>query len=124
MMLERLLYYNKDMSIGELLPYVNTLMTQNYRLVQICATKLGENRFEINYSFDRDYELANVRLVCDQQIEIPSITCIYLAAFLYENEINELFGLKITNIKIDFDGHLYKKAVAHPFDIAVAKQEN
>ena len=34
----------------------------------------------------------------------------YWNAFLYENELHDLFGLKIRNIKIDYQGTFYKVA--------------
>jgi len=37
----------------------------------------GRDIFEINYSFDLNYEFHNIRIVTDGKIEIPSISGIY-----------------------------------------------
>jgi ech hydrogenase subunit D len=48
--------------------------------------------------------------------EIPSITKIYPCAFLYENEMHDLFGIRIKDINIDYKGTLYKLARPKPFN--------
>jgi ech hydrogenase subunit D len=49
--------------------------------------------------------------------EVQSITCIYWNAFLYENEIHDLFGIPITNIAIDYRGTLYRTRIPTPFGL-------
>ena len=49
--------------------------------------------------------------------EVPSISVIYPSAFLYENEIHDLFGVIITNIAVDYQGTLYRTALSTPFSI-------
>jgi hypothetical protein len=49
--------------------------------------------------------------------EIQSISVIYPNAFLYENEIHDLFGLTIKNMTIDYHGTLYRTAIKVPFSI-------
>ena len=38
-------------------------------------------------------------------------------AFLYENEIHDLFGVVITHISIDYQGTLYRTAISTPFSV-------
>ncbi|MDF2540482.1 MAG: ech hydrogenase subunit [Herbinix sp.] len=105
----------KNISSKELL--VEALHNKNdgYRLVAISCT--NKNGMELTYSFDKEYELLNVRIITDTEEEIESISSIYSYAFLYENEIKELFGVKIVNIALDFKNHLYKIAVDTPFNM-------
>jgi ech hydrogenase subunit D len=42
---------------------------------------------------------------------------IYPNAFLYENEIHDLFGVGITHIAVDYRGTLYRTALGTPFSI-------
>jgi ech hydrogenase subunit D len=42
---------------------------------------------------------------------------IYQNAFLYENEIHDLFGVAVTNISIDYHGTLYRTSIKAPFSI-------
>ena len=47
--------------------------------------------------------------------EISSITSIFPCAFIYENEMHDLFGIQIKMINIDFEGKLYRTAIEAPF---------
>jgi ech hydrogenase subunit D len=99
---------------GQLLEKVSDLKKDGYRLVQIGCTKT--EGFEINYTFDKDYDFQNLRLQIPEETEIMSISGSYFQSFLYENEMRELFGVKINNINVDYQGHLYKLAVKTPFN--------
>ena len=101
--------------VGALLDGVRVLRDQDYRLVQICATALPDS-FELTYSFDRLGRLVSLRLqVPREDPRVPSISSIYGCAFLYENEMHDLFNLKIEGINVDFHGNLYNTAVKFPF---------
>ena len=104
----------KTIEVDELLNRVAELHEQGYRLVQLGCTKL--KYFELNYSFDKDLKFVNLRLNILPGFEVNSITSIYEGAFLYENEIHDLFGVKFRHINIDYKGTLYKTAVKTPFD--------
>jgi ech hydrogenase subunit D len=103
----------KEISSNELLAEVLHLKNDGYRLVAItCTCKDG---MELSYSFDKNYDLLNIRINIGLEEEISSISFIYPFAFLYENEIKELFGVQIKDIAIDFNHSLYKMAVKTPF---------
>lgn len=72
-------------------------------------------RFEIIYSFDQNFVLSHLRLSLAADDHVPSISGIYDMAFLYENEIHDLFGIHIDNMSLDFQGTFYQKQVARPF---------
>ncbi len=88
---------------------------QGYRLVQIGATRLPEH-VELTYSFDRDSRLANLRFqVPAAGARVPSISSIYWCAFLYENELHDLFNIQVDGMAVDFHGLLYETTVKFPF---------
>lgn len=98
----------------KLLNRVAELYSAGYRLAQIGCTAL-EN-LEINYSFDKNYEFINLRLVVPKDsAKIPSITEIYWSAFIYENELHDLFGIKVKDMAVDYKGNFYQTAVKTPF---------
>lgn len=102
-------------SNNELLGETLKLKNDGYRMVAItCTVKDG---LELSYSFDKDYDLVNLRLNFQPEDEVQSITSLYPFAFLYENEIKELFGANIINISLDFKDNLYKKSVKTPFNM-------
>ncbi|HZV82244.1 MAG TPA: NADH-quinone oxidoreductase subunit C [Geobacteraceae bacterium] len=100
----------------DLVGIVAELFAEGYRLVQIGCSTLTD-AYELNYSFDREYRFRNLRVTVAPGEEIPSISVIYPGAFLYENEIHDLFGVAIRNIAVDYRGTLYRTAIRTPFSI-------
>jgi len=101
--------------VDALLDRVRALRQQGYRLVQIGATRLPE-QFELTYSFDLRDQLTSLRVhVPAAEARVPSISSIYWCAFLYENEMHDLFNLEVAGIAVDFHGNLYKTAVKYAF---------
>ena len=102
-------------TVETLLERVGAMRKEGYRLVQIGATRLPEH-MELTYSFDRDLQLANLRLqVPAAGARVPSISSIYWCAFLYENEMHDLFDVHVEGMAVDFHGHLYETTVRFPF---------
>jgi ech hydrogenase subunit D len=101
---------------NELVGVVAQLCAEGYRLVQIGCNTL-ETGYELNYSFDKDNKFKNLRVAVAPDEEVPSISMVYQNAFLYENEIHDLFGVVITNISIDYHGTLYRTSIKAPFSI-------
>ena len=72
--------------------------------------------FDISWSFAQDdgrFEHLRERVLPGE--EVPSISAFFGAAFLYENEMRELFGVNVTGIALDLKGQLYKTATIVPF---------
>ncbi len=111
-----------QVALGDLVGEAGKLREQGYRLVQIGCTKVAD-QFEINYSFDKDYTFKNLRLVVPVGTEVPSISGVYFGAFVYENEIHDLFGVKVTGINVDYGGNLYKTTIKYPFSVTQGKEE-
>jgi ech hydrogenase subunit D len=105
---------------SDLVEMVASLRSSGYRLVQICATTLADH-YEMNYSFDKDRRFKNLRFMVMPGETVPSISLIYGNAFLYENEIHDLFGIVIENMTIDFHGTLYQTRVPAPFSVKVSE---
>jgi len=61
-------------------------------------------------------KLCNVRVVLPKNDPVvPSITKAYFAAFTYENELHDLFGITVTDLALDFKGTFYKLSTKTPF---------
>lgn len=99
---------------AELIDKVSVFKQEGFRLVQICCTR--SNGFEITYTFDKDGKQSNLRLNISQDTEIMSISGVFFPAFLYENEMKDLFGVKIKHIALDFQGNLYKVSEKTPMN--------
>ncbi|MFZ2385211.1 MAG: NADH-quinone oxidoreductase subunit C [Candidatus Omnitrophota bacterium] len=99
----------------DLFSRVRGMKEEGWRLAQVGATKT-ETAFEVNYSFDKDYRFHNIKIILPlQSAELKSISGIYWSAFLYENEISDLFGIAIKGIAVDYQGKFYRTSVKHPF---------
>ena len=103
-----------NIEIGQLASEAERLKNAGYRLVQICGTKL-EN-FQLSYSFDKDYHFLNLRLSLPlENTPLPSISAIYANAFIYENELQDLFGIEVSGMKIDYKGKFYRTKIKWPY---------
>jgi tRNA threonylcarbamoyl adenosine modification protein YeaZ len=81
----------------------------------------GPGVFEIAWGFARDREFETIREQIEAGTTVPSISEFFGAAFLYENEIRELFGINVTGIGVDLKGQLYKTSTRVPFSHAAVK---
>ena len=100
----------------DLLSVVRGMKKDGYRLLQICATKVSAG-FEILYSFDNgEHELTNLKLTVPEEEEVQSVTGEYWGAFIYENEMHDLFGIKIVNNELDYGGNFFKVVEPTPWN--------
>jgi ech hydrogenase subunit D len=101
--------------ISELLDRVQDLKGEGYRLGQICAAKAG-GRFHLLYSFDKDCVLTNLKLPVEDGEAIPSISGVYWPAFIYENEMQDLFGFQFKHLALNYNGKFFKVAEPTPWN--------
>ena len=102
-------------TVDRLLEKVQAMHDQGYRLVQISATRLPD-KLELTYSFALEGCVAQFRLhLADDALRVPSVSSVFWCAFLYENEMHDLFGLTVDGMAVDFKGTFYKTAVKYPF---------
>jgi len=104
----------------ELVGIAAGLFAEGYRFVHASCVTM-ESAYELTYSFDKEYRLKNLRIIAGPEEEIPSISVIFPNAFLYENEIHDLFGLTIRNMAVDYRGTLYRTTIRTPFSIGNVK---
>ncbi len=91
------------------------LLREGQRLTAITCTAMPD-ALDLIYSFDKGYSLLNLRVtVPKSDPTVPSITDSYFCAFTYENELQDLFGMKVKGLKLDFGGNFYRKAMPAPF---------
>ena len=105
----------EEIAVSDLLLRAMELKKKGYRFSQAHAAYVN-GKYELSYSFSdyETYQLHNLRVVCDVEDKIPSITEIIPAAVFYENEMKELFGVKIELISTDLENKLYRINVEKP----------
>jgi NADH:ubiquinone oxidoreductase subunit C len=106
-----------DIGPRELLAEAKAFRDDKARLVQIhCSYK---KIFEIVYSFEGSYGLVHLRVLAPEPAVLESVSDFFPSAYLYENEISELFGIGFVGLSVDFKGRLYAPAKEAPFRVPV-----
>jgi hypothetical protein len=102
-MIDNLKEIGKDQLLGE----VKRLADSKARFVTGVCSDLGD-KLEVTYYFvpKPGMDMSALRFCVGKEEEVPSMTGIYLATALTENELKELFGLRVQDIAIDFGGHM------------------
>ena len=101
-MLDNLVEIENDKIFDE----AGILKVNGYRFVAASCEQVGE-LYEITYHFDLNYEMKHLRIFAEPFGTIKSISSIYPAAFLIENEYQDLYGFQFTDLTIDYKGNLY-----------------
>ncbi len=83
------------------------LKSDGYRFVTITCNELDADSMDLIYHFDKDLVLIHLRFQVKKGATVPSISPVFFASFLVENEIDDQFGLKFSDLVLDFGGSLY-----------------
>jgi len=102
-MREEVIPISLDTVIGE----TGRMKAEGYRFVTMSSAELDAERIDILYHFDKNLTMKHLRLTVAKDTQVPSISSVYLAALLVENEIQDLFGLRFKGLAIDFNRTLY-----------------
>ncbi|MBR2834416.1 MAG: NADH-quinone oxidoreductase subunit C [Coriobacteriales bacterium] len=108
---------------SELLERASALKTYGMRFAQCHAQHAADNRFDLTYSFVEDAtgRIVSLRLNIDPQESVPSVSEIFPCAFVFENEMHDLYGVHVTGISIDFQGGFYHVHYPQPMAQAPAQ---
>ena len=99
-----------DVTPSTLLGEVARLKTEGYRLITLSGVNTGSDQAEVLYHFDKELVPLHLRLVVSFSDVVPSISQIYFAAFLSENEIQDLFHIRFSKMVLDYDCKLFLTA--------------
>ena len=96
---------------------------EGWRFVQLLAV-VTDGGFDLVYSFMKDGVLENYTIQdVTKDTAVPSITDQFLAAFVFENEVHDLFGINVKGIAIDFGGTFYQLSQKEPMTIISPEQK-
>ena len=118
-------FETKNVDKGRLMAEVQALKNEGQRLLTMTRVDLGES-FDLLYHFDLDLRMTHLRLTVPKGESVPSISGIYFAALVIENEIQDLFGIKFEGLALDFGGNFYleEEVKKYPFcKVTVGKTE-
>lgn len=106
---------------GDIPALAESLKAEGYRMVQICGvTKQGCT--EVIYTFDKDFDVRNFKVDIPFGTQVKSITPWYWAAFVYENEVHDLFDVEFTDSKLDYKGNFFRMSQKTPWKGKEAKE--
>jgi NADPH-dependent glutamate synthase beta subunit-like oxidoreductase len=89
---------------AEFIPAIQKMLAEKARLSTASCIDLGD-KFEIIYHFEPQINpepMKHIRVRIAKEDTLPSISNMYFCAALIENEIQELFNVKISGIALDF----------------------
>jgi ech hydrogenase subunit D len=102
-MREEVIPINLDAVLAE----AGRMKAEGYRFVTMSSAELDAEKVDILYHFDKDLKMKHLRLTVPKDVQVPSISPLYLAAVLVENEIQDLFGVRFKGLAIDFNRTFY-----------------
>ncbi len=99
-------------NLSDLLSKTREYKEQGYRLVQLLPKMQEDDRITLIYTFNKLNEVINLKIenVVKGLTKVPSITSIFISAFVFENEAHDLFGVEVVGNSLDFHGHFYNFA--------------
>lgn len=111
-----------EVTLAEVHELAAARAAEGWRYVQILAVNT-EDGVDLVYSYMKEGLLENdtVKAVGAEDV-VPSITDLFLEAFVCENEIHDLYGVSIENIAIDFGGMFYQLAEKAPMTVVSPEQ--
>ncbi|MGN0035189.1 MAG: NADH-quinone oxidoreductase subunit C [Coriobacteriales bacterium] len=113
-----------ELPLDELYALAEKKKKEGARFIQLHCTTLGEDDFVITYSFTDDETCCdNYDVHVHAGDKVPAISPLFLAAFVFENETHDLFGIDIDGIAIDFKGNFYQVALDRPMASKIAPGE-
>lgn len=94
-------------SLDAVVAEAGKMKAEGYRLVTMSSAELDAEKVDILYHYDKNLTMKHLRLTVAKDVQVPSISSVYLAALLVENEIQDLFGVRFKGLAIDFNRTLY-----------------
>ena len=109
----------EELAPAELAAKTEELKTNGFSFVNVHANRV-DGACELIYAFraeDGGYDgLTGFVVTVGPDEHVPSISSLFPAAFVFENEAHDLFGVKIEGISIDFEGSFYTTTVQYPMN--------
>ncbi len=96
-----------DVTIDNVVGEVMNMKNDGHRLVTLSTYQEGENGLGILYHFDKGLEPTHLRMSVKREEVIPSVSGVYFAALLVENEIRDQWDVKFDGLVLDFNRTLY-----------------
>lgn len=104
--------YDTDVTMASLVSAVEAMKEKGARFITITAKDINKADVEVIYHFEVDHHVENLHLTTKKDKPIQSITGVYLVAFIAENEAQDLFKLKFSELAVDLGGKMLKNEIS------------
>lgn len=100
----------RPLALDKLIDTCKEYKEQGYRLDQLLPKLERDDSITLVYTFVKDDDIVNFKIggIVKNETVVPSVTELYIAAFVFENEAHELYGVNIEGNVLDFKGNFYK----------------
>ena len=116
----------RSIPLDKLIDTCKERKNEGYRLAQLCPKLERDDSITLIYTFVKESEMINYKVsgIKKGVTEVPSVTELFIAAFVFENEAHDLFGVHVVGHLIDFQGKFYSFAegVEAPMTIVTPAQ--
>lgn len=102
-------------------PTARQMLDEGWRLVTQTVTDRGDQGFDVLFHYDKDLEEKHFRMTLPKGTAMPSISDIFFAAMLIENENRDLFGIEYDGLVLDFKRTLYLEEAGAPLTAPFCK---
>jgi NADH:ubiquinone oxidoreductase 27 kD subunit len=110
-----------SITLEEVVPTAKRMLQDGWRLITQTITDRGDEGFDILFHYDKDLEEQDFRLIVARGTVLPSISGVYFAAMLIENENRDLFGVEYDGLVLDFNRTLYLEEAGDPITAPFCK---
>lgn len=99
----------RPLELNKLVETSNQFKEDGFRLAQLHPILEHDDYITLVYTFIKDAQVVNFKITGIQKgvTEVPSVTELFLAAFVFENEAHDLFGVNVVGNLLDFKGKFY-----------------
>lgn len=99
----------RSIPLDKLIDTCKERKNEGYRLAQLCPKLERDDSITLIYTFVKESEMINYKVsgIKKGVTEVPSVTELFIAAFVFENEAHDLFGVNVVGNLIDFQGKFY-----------------
>ena len=116
----------RPLALDQLLDTCKEYKEKGYRLDQVLPKLERDDTITMIYTFVMGEEIVNFKIggIIKNETVVPSVTELFIAAFVFENEAHELYGVNIEGNVLDFKGNFYKfpEGVEAPMTIISPEQ--
>ena len=115
----------RSIDLAQLIDTSKQFKEDGYRLAQLHPVLERDNSITLFYTFVKDAEVVNIKVPNIQKgvTEVPSVTEMFLTAFVFENEAHDLFGVNVVGNVLDFKGKFYAFAEGVEAPMTIISQE-